>query len=209
MSRLALLPNGGNVGILTTEPEAKLQINSGSDTEPALLVKQFGNAPTLFKVCRGESQCDETSFVIQQDGSVGIGTPAPSGGGTKLHVMGNVQATDYLYNSTRALKDGVVALTEREHGEALAQLKELALVRFRFKAEGPAARRHLGLIAEDSPAQILSKDGKAVSISDYVSFVAAAVKAVAADNDRLRNENNELRSRLDSVEQRLLALEED
>jgi regulator of replication initiation timing len=79
----------------------------------------------------------------------------------------------------------------------------------------------LGVVAEEAPREIVSPDGKAVSLSDYITFVAGAVKALAAEfdglaasntrllaeNDELRRQNAALASRLEALEHRLTAVE--
>jgi len=45
----------------------------------------------------------------------------------------------------------------------------------------------LGVIAEQAPAQILSKDGQSVSLYDYASYALAGVKAVKNDLDALKS----------------------
>ncbi|MBI5434424.1 MAG: hypothetical protein HZA52_16440 [Planctomycetes bacterium] len=45
---------------------------------------------------------------------------------------------------------------------------------YRYKDDD---HRHLGVIAEESPTDILARDGKGVSLGDYSAFLLAGLEA--------------------------------
>jgi hypothetical protein len=93
--------SSGNVGIGTTSPSKKLEVNSGVTSD----IVRFGNDSGYFVLGQTTNlssldlvtsnalrirQGSSTSFYIKSDGNVGIGTTSPD---EKLDVAGNIAAT--------------------------------------------------------------------------------------------------------------------
>lgn len=87
--------------------------------------------------------------------------------------------------SSRDFKKEIVLLTDEDHRKNLEKVRNLNIVRYRYKEE-PRDEPHIGLIAEDAPKEFLAEGGKAVNVYDFVSTVASAVKALGEEIDGLK-----------------------
>ena len=132
-------------------------------------VIDLGNATTTF-----------ASMYIDGQGNVGIGTTTPA---YKLQVVGDVAAQSFVNISTRDSKKDISYLSDTENETALEKLKNLFVARYHYEAEDSSAPLRTGLIAEESPAEILAANGKGVDLYKFVSFLASAMKALAAKVD--------------------------
>ena len=151
--------SNGNAAITARASENFTPTNQG--TELYLVTTPNGTANPKVQVFVGN------------DGKVGIGTITPS---QQLEVVGNVRANSFINTSTRALKKDIVPLAQRDYQDILKQIDGIQLVHYLYKTESNR-RPHLGVIAEDSPKEILDPTGKAVSLYDYASFLMAGLKA--------------------------------
>jgi hypothetical protein len=136
----------------------------------------------------------EAGFVVQQNGRVGVGTSSP---GYAFQVGTNGDGTEARANawnllSSRKYKSDITPLKENEYSDILKQLVQTDVVRYRFYQDENETE-HLGLIAEDAPRDIVTRDGEALSLSDYCAFLLAATKAQQEEIEALKAEVRQLK----------------
>ncbi len=125
---------------------------------------------------------------------VGIGTETP---GYMLQI-GNAgdgfQAIGHSWQvfSSREYKTDIRPLSRAEYGQFADKAADLNLVRYHYKKDRPEDAKKFGVIAEEAPKEIISNDGKAMSLGDTVGFLFAAIRGMKAENDRLKIEIEKL-----------------
>jgi len=185
---MRLQPNG-NVGIGTTNPEAKLHLFDSTRGNIKMLrtsglgddFSYDGGNDSFFAFTHYGQDSGQTKFIwndgtgktdlltIKNKGNVGIGTSEPS---EKLEVAGNVKCVKLLETSSRESKENIAELSGKEAVEAL---KNLNPVKFNFKADSDK-NLHLGFIAEDVPELVATSDRKTLSPMDIVAVLTQALK---------------------------------
>ena len=104
--------------------------------------------------------------------------------------------------SSRALKEGIHALTAAEARETLAGL---APVRYRYTAE--PGKAHLGFIAEDVPDAVATADRKGLSPMDIVAVLTKVVQEQQAELAEQQKTAQEQQARVARLESRLAEFE--
>jgi hypothetical protein len=178
---MRLQPNG-NVGIGTTNPTGKLQIEDGSAPDSKIMFgsSQGGahhlssqrdivfNSDNPFGTERGCFYFRKTTFDnLASHRNLVVITEAGD-----LKATGDVYANGILLSSSRELKENIAELSGKEAVEAL---KNLNPVKFNFKADSDK-NRHIGFIAEDVPELVATSDRKTLSPMDIVAVLTQALK---------------------------------
>lgn len=175
---------GGNVGIGTAAPGAKLDVVGGGNFSGGV---SFDNSISLdastinylYYTDALQLAKSGTGVAIHIDSSrnVGIGTTTPT---QLLHVNGTAYATTFLHTSDRRLKTNIEPIANVE--ELTQQLRG---VRFEWKKTGAPA---YGVIAQEvekvlPEAVTLNADG--IRAVDYDQLVPVLLEAVKALQDRV------------------------
>jgi hypothetical protein len=219
------ITSSGNVGIGTTNPSAKLEVNgnvafggvatfydvisinrngsSGAilNTSKSALKIECYSTYTSFGTYTGGGASTPNVFVLRDNGNIGIGTTSPS---QKLHVDGNILTTGGVtMYSMRKLKNVV-----DERGLSLDELSNIKPTRYTWK-DGRDNRIHFGGIADDIQ-QVLPEvvyNASGVLTMDYgnagFAIASSLIKPVVDHEQRIKaleKENEELKKRLNRYE---------
>ena len=124
---------------------------------------------------RIEDSGSNSLLVVNDDGKIGIGTTAPA---VKLDVVGDINATSLTTPSSATLKTNIVPLSVDDYAGILTTLNHTRVFRYHFKEhESFITKPHIGVIAEEAPLEITTENRRAISYSDYLGFLLAALKA--------------------------------
>ena len=133
-----------------------------------------------------ELSTTSNTYLATLGGNVGIGTTAPAsmldvaGNGhfNTLSVDGNINAASLTTPSSATVKTDIVPLSPEEYAGILETLNNTRVFRYHFKEhESFVTKPHLGVIAEEAPLEITTENRQAISYSDYLGFLLAALKA--------------------------------
>jgi hypothetical protein len=195
-----IFDNGRNVGIGTTEPSQRLEVNGNiqihernSSVVGLMLTQSSGGMGYIMHnradtLTLGAGSVDR--LTIDRDGNVGIGIVRPS---HPLEMASGAYVSAggvWTNSSSRDNKDNIIALTPEE---ALAALVALEPVRFNYKRD--ETEEYVGFIAEDVPGLVASSDRSSLSTMD---IVAVLTKVVQQQQQKIA----ELEARLDSESQK-------
>ncbi len=207
-TNVVTIEQGGDVGIGTDNPLAKLHILSGGDVNaPQVRISQTTNddfarvrlkSPGLeaWDIAVGRDHMNFFVFnpntnvmSLTKSGNVGIGTTAP---GFKLDVAGVIRA-DNVSPSDARLKTNVASLSN-----VLERLEQIRGVSFEWNEQSESlghtrGQRDIGVIAQEVEAMFpelvhtSSTDGyKAVDYSRLTPVLIEAIKELKGENDALK-----------------------
>lgn len=107
----------------------------------------------------------------------------------------------YIYGnwaSSIDLKKNVARLSPREEAAILSRIEQLPLVHYLYKMDRDGRSPRLGVIAEWSPRELTSEDGKGLDPYTYATYSLAGVKALSAQvrqqQETLESQQEEIRN---------------
>lgn len=173
--------DGINVGINTTEPKQRLDVNgniqihdrnsnvaglmiSQADGDTGYIMHNRANTLTI-----GAGSIDR--ITIDRDGNIGFSVDRPEHP-IQMPSGAYVSAGGVWTNSSsRSRKENIDELTPEEALQALAQLTP---VEFNYKND--QKEKYVGFIAEDVPDLVASEDRKSISTMDIVAVLTKVVQ---------------------------------
>lgn len=95
--------------------------------------------------------------------------------------------------SSKDVKKNINYLSTDDYKEILDKLKQVQVVSYKYDSEDDSVKKHIGVIAEDSPDEITSDDKKSIRTSDYLAFLLAAIKQQQKEIEDLKQQIKELK----------------
>jgi hypothetical protein len=189
--------NLGNYGIVVT-------YNQYGPTIGAIYSNMSYNSSASLLKLGVNANNNPNQLVLMGNGNVGVGTSMPS---TAFEVSGNFKSNGQFTGSSRTLKKDIDKLAASDYTQILDSVNKLDLVRFRYKTQAATDPRTVGVIAEDSPVELLAADKKSVNTITYTSYALAAIKAQQLKISALEKKNQDLEKNNQKLAERLTALE--
>lgn len=189
--------NGNRVGIGTTEPKQRLEVNGSiqiheqNSSVAGLMITQSSGDTGYIMHNRASTLTigagSQDRITIDREGNVGIAVARPD---HPLELASGAHVTAggvWINSSSRERKENIEALSA---DDALLALMALDPVVFNYREE--QGEDYVGFIAEDVPALVANRDRDALSAMD---IVAVLTRVVQEQQTRIR----ELEERLDSL----------
>jgi len=137
---------------------------------------------------------------ITSSGNIGIGTSASSTRAITIKQgLGSAIADGWDVYSLEEYKTNIEYLEEEDTEDILGKIKNISIARYNYKTDEVGNDKHLGLIVETSPSEILSKTKQGISLYDLATFTLAGVKELATKQDELEARVSALELKLDSA----------
>ena len=202
-----LIRAGGGVGINTNAPIQALHVNGDVQVgRPAVWAGSEDNRIINFGdqnfVYIGEVGADDRMALRAGgfhfiNGNIGVGV-APTT--NRIEVAGGALCTGpaWVNASDRNLKDGFQAVDAES---VLARVAALPIATWHYKSEG-AAQRHIGPTAQDFHAAFgVGYNDTSIATVDADGVALAAIQALTKENAEQKKAIEELRARLNALEQ--------
>ena len=177
-----IFDNGSQVGIGTTEPKQRLEVNGNiqihaqNSSVAGLMITQSSGETGYIMHNRASTLTIGAGSVdritIDHEGNVGIGVSRPK---RPLEMANGAYVSSggvWTNSSSRDRKENIRDISVEE---ALAVLAGLEPVRFNYKND--TQESHVGFIAEDVPNLVATSDRKGLSAMDIVAVLTKVVQA--------------------------------
>jgi hypothetical protein len=177
-----IFDNGNQVGIGTTEPKQRLEVNGNiqiheqNSSVAGLMITQSSGETGYVMHNRASTLTIGAGSVdritIDRDGNVGIGASRPV---NPLEMASGAHVTAggvWTNSSSRAAKENISDLSLED---AMATLAQLEPVRFNYKSD--TGENHVGFIAEDVPELVATSDRQGLSSMDIVAVLTRVIQA--------------------------------
>ncbi len=191
-----IFDNGNQVGIGTTEPKQRLEVNGNiqiheqNSSVAGLMITQSSGETGYVMHNRASTLTigagSQDRITIDRNGNVGIGVARPE---HPLEMANGAHVTAggvWTNRSSRADKQNISQLTA---DVAMAALQQLDPVVFNYRGE--PEEQYAGFIAEDVPDIVASRDRQSLSAMDVVAVLTRVVQ-------QQQQKIEELEARLDA-----------
>ncbi len=177
-----IFDNGNQIGIGTTEPEQRLEVNGNiqihdqNSSVAGLMITQSSGETGYIMHNRASTLTIGAGSVdrltIDRHGNVGIGVSRPA---HPLEMANGAHVSTggvWINSSSRDRKENIEAITVEE---ALAALAGLEPVHYNYKNDSQES--YVGFIAEDVPGLVATSNRKGLSAMDIVAVLTKVMQA--------------------------------
>ncbi|MCA9438343.1 MAG: tail fiber domain-containing protein, partial [Candidatus Omnitrophica bacterium] len=138
---------------------------------------------------------------VDENGRVGIQNNNPSA----LLQVGTGGAvcngTTWIDGSSRDFKKQIQDLSEADLEELMKVLDDVDMVSYLYKQESDDTPRHVGMIAEEMPDILASKDRKGLELGRHVGFLMGVVKVLKTQNEEMAQELEQLKAEIAAIKE--------
>lgn len=140
------------------------------------------NETSILGVTERVSIGSESAYTSQATDTTGLKTYA-----ALFYVNGDALGNNWTTYSSRLYKKDIVPLSSKDYGRILDQAATIDVVRFRYKEDPADSKLRIGVIAEESPREILMEGNDGLNLADSIGYLAAAMKELNTRHQALKD----------------------